>query len=241
MRNNGRKLNQIRDISIETGVLLNNPHGSCLIKMGNTHVICSATIDENIPKFLRNQGKGWVTAEYGMLPASTGSRMKREAAQGKVGGRTQEIQRLIGRSLRAAIDLKALGERQIIIDCDVINADGGTRTAAITGSYVAMHLALSNLVKQRIIKANPLITQIAAVSCGIYQGQVIVDLDYPEDSDAEVDANFVFTANGSLVEVQGSAEGSLFSPEQLIEMMELAKGASSKLFAAQNKALLGLL
>lgn len=240
MRSNNRKFNQIRDISIETGVLLNNPHGSCMIKIGNTHVICSATIDDNVPKFLRNQGKGWVTAEYGMLPASTGSRMKREAAQGKIGGRTQEIQRLIGRSLRAAIDLKALGERQIVIDCDVINADGGTRTAAITGSYVAMHLLLSNMVKQRIIKTNPLITQIAAISCGVYKDKAIVDLDYLEDSEAEVDANFVFTANGCLVEVQGSAEKSPFSPEQLIEMMELAKSASSQLFVAQNKALLGL-
>ena len=240
MRPSGRKFNQLRDITIETGVLLNNPHGSCMIKIGNTHVICSATVDENVPRFLRNQGQGWVTAEYGMLPASTNSRIKREAAQGKIGGRTQEIQRLIGRSLRAAIDLKALGERQILIDCDVINADGGTRTASITGSYVALHLALSNLVKQRVLKVNPLTTQIAAISCGIYKDHAIVDLDYPEDSDAEVDANFVFTSNGDLVEIQGSAEGSPFSPAQLNEMMELAKAASEKLFAAQNKALLGL-
>jgi ribonuclease PH len=240
MRPSGRKFNQLRDITIETGVLLNNPHGSCMIKIGNTHVICSATVDENVPRFLRNQGKGWVTAEYGMLPASTNSRIKREAAQGKIGGRTQEIQRLIGRSLRAAIDLKALGERQILIDCDVINADGGTRTASITGSYVALHLALSNLVKQRILKINPLNTQIAAISCGIYKDQAIVDLDYPEDSEAEVDANFVFTSNGDLVEIQGSAEGSPFSLMQLNEMMELARAASEKLFAAQNKALLGL-
>ncbi len=240
MRPSGRKFNQLRDITIETGVLLNNPHGSCMIKIGNTHVICSATVDENVPRFLRNQGKGWITAEYGMLPASTNSRIKREAAQGKIGGRTQEIQRLIGRSLRAAIDLKALGERQILIDCDVINADGGTRTASITGSYVALHLALSNLVKQRVLKVNPLTTQIAAISCGIYKDQAIVDLDYPEDSDAEVDANFVFTSNGDLVEIQGSAEGSPFSLMQLNEMMELARAASEKLFAAQNKALLGL-
>ncbi len=240
MRPSGRKFNQLRDITIETGVLLNNPHGSCMIKIGNTHVICSATVDENVPRFLRNQGKGWITAEYGMLPASTNSRIKREAAQGKISGRTQEIQRLIGRSLRAAIDLKALGERQILIDCDVINADGGTRTASITGSYVALHLALSNLVKQRVLKVNPLTTQIAAISCGIYKDQAIVDLDYPEDSDAEVDANFVFTSNGDLVEIQGSAEGSPFSLMQLNEMMELARAASEKLFAAQNKALLGL-
>lgn len=240
MRPSGRKFNQLRDIIIETGVLLNNPHGSCMIKIGNTHVICSATVDENVPRFLRNQGQGWLTAEYGMLPASTNSRIKREAAQGKVGGRTQEIQRLIGRSLRAAIDLKALGERQILIDCDVINADGGTRTASITGSYVALHLALSNLVKQHVIKTHPLTTQIAAISCGIYKDHAIVDLDYPEDSDAEVDANFVFTSNGDLVEIQGSAEGAPFSPAQLNEMMDLAKAASEKLFAAQNKALLGL-
>jgi ribonuclease PH len=240
MRQNNRKFNQIRDIAIETGVLLNNPHGSCLIKIGNTHVICSASVDDNIPRFLKNQGQGWLTAEYGMLPSSTHSRIKREAAQGKPSGRTQEIQRLIGRSLRAAINLKALGERQILIDCDVINADGGTRTASITGGYVALHLALSHLVRQGVLKQNPLTTQIAAISCGIYKGNAIVDLDYSEDSEAEVDTNFVFTADGRLIEIQGSAEGAPFSPEQLNEMMTLAKDASAKLFALQNKTLLGL-
>lgn len=239
MRTEGRKFNQIRDVVIETAVLLNNPN-SCLIKIGNTHVICSASLDEQVPRFLRNSGKGWITAEYSMIPSSTASRIKRESSGGKIGGRTHEIQRLIGRSLRAAVDLKGLGERQIIIDCDVINADGGTRVASITGGYVALHLAMKNLVHRRIIRTNPISKQIAAISCGIYRGQVIADLDYSEDSEAEVDANFVFTSDGFVIEAQSSAEGAPFSPEQMVEMMSLAKESCYKLMAVQNKALLGL-
>lgn len=239
MRHSGRKFNQIRDVVIETAVLLNNPN-SCMIKIGNTHVICSASLDEQVPRFLRNSGKGWVTAEYSMIPSSTASRIKRESVNGKIGGRTHEIQRLIGRSLRAAVDLKLLGERQIIVDCDVINADGGTRVASITGGYVALHLAMKNLVDRRVIKTNPMLKQISAISCGIYNGEVIADLDYQEDSGAEVDANFVFTSDGSIIEAQSSAESAPFSPEQMVEMMNLAKESCYKLMAMQNKALLGL-
>ena len=195
--------------------------------------MCSATCETTVPPFLRGQNQGWVTAEYGMLPGSTSQRIKREAAQGKQGGRTQEIQRLIGRSMRCVIDLKKLGERQIIIDCDVINADGGTRTAAITGSYVALHLAIRSLMKKRILKVNPLISQIAAVSCGI------LDLDYLEDSDAEVDSNFVFAGNGNLIELQGTAEKNPFSEEQFLAMLKLAKGGAAELFKLQNQVLLG--
>ncbi len=239
MRISGRKPSQIRELTIETNVL-NHAEGSCMIKLGNTHVICSATLEDGVPRFLRGQNHGWVTAEYGMLPRSTSGRMKREASQGKQGGRTHEIQRLIGRSLRAAVDLKALGERQILIDCDVINADGGTRTAAITGSYVALYLAFKDMMRKRIIKTNPMKLQIAAISCGIYKGQPIVDLDYPEDSDADVDANFVLASDGRMIEVQGSAEKEPFSDEQFVEMLSLAKQGASTLMAYQNKVLLGL-
>lgn len=238
MRQSGRKSNRLRPISLELSPLINT-EGSCLIKIGNTHVMCSATCETTVPPFLRGQNQGWVTAEYGMLPGSTSQRIKREAAQGKQGGRTQEIQRLIGRSMRCVIDLKKLGERQIIIDCDVINADGGTRTAAITGSYVALHLAIRSLMKKRILKVNPLISQIAAVSCGIYKGEAILDLDYLEDSDAEVDSNFVFAGNGNLIEVQGTAEKEPFSEEQFIAMLKLAKGGAAELFKLQNQVLLG--
>ncbi|XVN43169.1 MAG: ribonuclease PH [Candidatus Rickettsia vulgarisii] len=237
MRPSKRKPNQLRNITVEPSVL-NNADGSCLIKFGNTHVICSASCETTVPSFLRGQNQGWITAEYGMLPASTNQRMKRESAQGKQSGRTQEIQRLIGRSMRAAIDLKALGERQIIIDCDVINADGGTRTAAITGSYIALHLAIRSLMARKILKTNPLIRQIAAISCGIYQGQAIVDLDYLEDSNAEVDANFVLSGDGNLIEIQGTAEKEPFSTDQFNEMLKLAKNAASELFIVQNKILL---
>lgn len=240
MRPDGRKFNQIRDIVIETGVLLNNSNASCMIKIGNTHVICSATIDEQVPRFLRHSGKGWITAEYAMLPSSASSRIKRESVNGKIGGRTHEIQRLIGRSLRASVNLQALGERQIVIDCDVINADGGTRVASITGGYVALHLALKNLVDRKVIRSNPIAKQIAAISCGVYRGQVVADLNYLEDSEAEVDANFVFTSDGSIVEAQSCAEGSTFSIEQMLEMTHLAQESCYKLMAAQNKALLGL-
>jgi len=239
MRASGRKPNQIREISIEPAVML-NAEGSCLIKCGNTHVMCSATVDQTVPPFLRGQNQGWITAEYSMLPRATNQRVKREIAVGKPSGRTQEIQRLIGRSIRACVDLKSLGERQILIDCDVINADGGTRTTAITGSYVALHLAVRWMMERRLIKANPIITQVAAVSCGIYKGKPIVDLDYLEDSDADVDANFVFTSTGGIIEIQSTAEKGQFTDEQFMEMLSLGKQAAVKLFAAQNQVLLGL-
>jgi ribonuclease PH len=239
MRPTARKNNQLRATSIELSPLINS-EGSCLIKVGNTHVICSATYETHIPPFLRGQNQGWLTAEYSMLPTATNQRTKREAAQGKQGGRTQEIQRLIGRSMRAIIDLKAIGERQIIIDCDVINADGGTRTAAITGSYVALHLAIRSLIKKKVLKTNPLITQIAAISCGIYKGEPIVDLDYLEDSNAEVDSNFVFAGNGNLIEVQSTAEKSTFSEEQFLAMLTLARSSALELFKLQNQALLDI-
>ena len=238
MRASKRKNNQLRNIIVEPSSLI-NADGSCLIKVGNTHVMCSATYDTNLPPFLRGQGQGWITAEYGMLPTSTNQRMKREATQGKQSGRTQEIQRLIGRAMRAIIDLKALGERQFIIDCDVINADGGTRTAAITGSYIALHLAVRSLMARKIMRTNPLIMQVAAISCGIYKGQAIVDLDYNEDSEAEVDANFVFAANGNLIEIQSTAEKEPFSEEQFNEMLKLARSATAELFKIQNQILLG--
>ncbi|MFK7973774.1 MAG: ribonuclease PH [Rickettsiaceae bacterium] len=239
MRPSGRKHNQIRALSIEIGTL-NHAEGSCLIKLGNTHVICSASIDKSVPRFLKGQGSGWVTAEYSMLPRSTNERMNREATKGKQGGRTLEIQRLIGRSMRASLDLKALGERQIYIDCDVINADGGTRTAAITGSYVALHLAIRKMLDKRIIRTNPLIAQIAAISCGIYRGEAIADLDYDEDSTAEVDANFVFNQKGNLIEIQGTGEHRDFSQNQLLEMLDLASNSCAELLKAQNKVLLEL-
>jgi ribonuclease PH len=239
MRPSKRKNNQIREVTIEQGVL-NNSDGSCLIKFGNTHVICSATLDENMPRFLRGSNSGWITAEYGMLPRSTHSRMRREATQGNQGGRTLEIQRLIGRSLRSAVDLKLLGEKQIIIDCDVINADGGTRCAAVTGGYVALHLAIRSLLNKRILAKNPLKNQVAAISCGIFKGQAIADLDYAEDSAAEVDANFIFNSNGRIVEIQATGEESDFDENDLNEMMQLAKTGISKLFQIQNQLLLGL-
>ncbi|ABE04688.1 ribonuclease PH [Rickettsia bellii] len=239
MRQSGRKSNQLRPISLELSPLI-NAEGSCLIKIGNTHVMCSASYDTTVPPFLRNQNRGWITAEYSMLPGSTSQRNKREAVQGKQSGRTQEIQRLIGRTMRSIIDLQKLGERQITIDCDVINADGGTRTAAITGSYVALHLAIRSLMKKRILKVNPLINQVAAVSCGIYKDQPILDLDYLEDSDAEVDSNFVFAGNGNLIEIQGTAEKKPFSEEQFLEMLKLAKAGVAELFKLQNQVLLNL-
>lgn len=239
MRQSGRKSNQLRPISLELSPLI-NAEGSCLIKIGNTHVMCSASYDTTVPPFLRNQNRGWITAEYGMLPGSTSQRNKREAVQGKQSGRTQEIQRLIGRAMRSIIDLQKLGERQITIDCDVINADGGTRTAAITGSYVALHLAIRSLMKKRILKVNPLINQVAAVSCGIYKDQPILDLDYLEDSDAEVDSNFVFAGNGNLIEIQGTAEKKPFSEKQFLEMLKLAKAGAAELFKLQNQVILNL-
>jgi len=239
MRPSKRKNDQMRELIIEPNYLINNPF-SCLIKLGNTHVICSATLDEDVPRFLRKTGKGWLTAEYGMIPRSTPDRMKREASQGKQGGRTQEIQRLIGRSLRSVVNTINLGERQIMIDCDVINADGGTRTASITGGYVALQLLVRDMINRRIIKDNPLKAQVAAISCGIYNRKAVLDLDYPEDSEAEIDGNFVFTSDGGIVEIQASAESKTCSDEQFQEMLALAKDAMQKLFAHQNKALLNI-
>lgn len=236
MRPSGRRADQMRSLSVEVGYM-RYAEGSCLIKVGNTHVVCTASIDEKVPPFLKGQHQGWITAEYSMLPRSTHQRVKRDTQ--RPNGRTQEIQRLIARSLRSAVDLKKLGERQIIVDCDVISADGGTRTAAITGGYVALQLAIRSLMDRKIIKSNPLIHQVAAISCGVYNGQVVVDLDYNEDSAADVDANFIFAGNGNMVEVQMCAEKESFTDEQLIEMMKLCRKATEKLFVAQNNALLG--
>ena len=210
--------------------------GSCLVKCGDTHVLVTASIDERVPPFLRGAGKGWVTAEYGMLPRSTHSRMDREAAKGKQSGRTLEIQRLIGRALRAVIDLEALGERQIKIDCDVLQADGGTRTASITGAWVALALACETLMKNGVITRSPLRDQVAAISCGIYQGQAVLDLDYDEDSDADTDANFVMTSSGGMVEIQGTAEKTPFSRDELTQLMDLAEKGCRDLFASQMTA-----
>ena len=235
MRPSGRELNQMRPISIETGIT-KHAEGSCMIRVGDTHVLCTATIEDRVPPFIKGSGLGWVTAEYGMLPRSTTSRMRREAAAGKQGGRTVEIQRLIGRSLRAGVDRVALGERQITVDCDVIQADGGTRCASITGGWVALRLAVNKLMKAGDVISDPLIDPVAAVSCGIYAGQPVLDLDYPEDSDAGVDGNFVMTGSGQLIEVQMSAEGSTFSRGQMDELMALAEKGVSELAELQKAA-----
>ncbi|MGF1631855.1 MAG: ribonuclease PH [Kiloniellaceae bacterium] len=236
MRPSGRAFDQLRDIVLETNV---NKHaeGSCMARFGDTHVLCTASIEESIPSWLRNSGRGWVTAEYGMLPRSTGSRTDREAARGKQSGRTQEIQRLIGRSLRAVTDLTGFGERQVRIDCDVIQADGGTRTAAITGSYVALHLAFQHLKEIGAIARLPFTDQVAAVSCGIFNGREVLDLDYAEDSTAAADANFVLTAAGGVVEVQGTAEDVPFSRQQFEELLNLAEKGVKELCAHQDRAL----
>lgn len=236
MRPSGRKLDEIRQVSIDSDIT-KHAEGSCLIKVGDTHVICTATLEERVPMFIKGSGLGWVTAEYGMLPRSTGSRMRREAASGKQGGRTIEIQRLIGRSLRAGVDRVALGERQITIDCDVIQADGGTRCAAITGGWVALKLAVNKLLKSGAISSDPLVSPVAAVSCGIYAGQPVLDLDYPEDSEAGVDGNFIMMADKKLIEVQMSAEGAAFSRTQMDQLMDLAELGVDGLVAAQVKAL----
>ncbi len=235
MRPSGRSNDQMRDIAIETGVT-KHAEGSCLIKCGDTHVLCTASLEPRVPPWLRNTGLGWVTAEYGMLPRSTGSRMRREATAGKQSGRTQEIQRLIGRSLRAGVDRVALGERQITVDCDVIQADGGTRCASITGGWVALRLAVNKLLKSGEIKTDPLTDHIAAVSCGIYGGMPVLDLDYLEDSDAGTDANFVMTGRKGLVEIQGSAEGATFSREEFNTLMDLAEKGVGELIEAQKGA-----
>ena len=238
MRPSGRRPDELREVKLEPGVS-KHAEGSCLVRFGDTQVLCTASLEDRVPPFLRNKGRGWVTGEYGMLPRSTGSRTAREAARGRQGGRTQEIQRLIGRSLRAVTDLEALGERQITLDCDVIQADGGTRTAAITGAYVALHAALDGLVARRVIESVPLTDQVAAVSCGIVGGEAVLDLDYAEDSTADADANFVLTAAGGIVEVQATAEGDPFSEAQLIAMLGLARSGTERLFALQRDALAG--
>ncbi|MEL0122467.1 MAG: ribonuclease PH [Paracoccaceae bacterium] len=235
MRPSGRALDQMRPISIETNVT-KHAEGSCLIKVGDTQVICTATLEERVPPFVKGTGLGWVTAEYGMLPRSTGSRMRREATSGKQGGRTVEIQRLIGRSLRAGVDRVALGERQITVDCDVIQADGGTRCASVTGGWVALRLAVNKLLETGAIISDPLLSPVAAVSCGIYAGQPVLDLDYPEDSEAGVDGNFVMTGDQRLIEVQMSAEGSTFARGDLDKLMDLAEKGVAELVAAQVKA-----
>ena len=235
-RPSGRSLDQIREVSIETRV---NKHaeGSCLIRFGDTHVLCTATIDDSTPPWLRNSGKGWVTAEYGMLPRSTHGRMNREAARGKQSGRTQEIQRLIGRSLRAVTNMTGFGERQIKIDCDVLQADGGTRTASITGGFVALHLAFQKLVAQGAIETIPLIDNVAAISCGLFEGKAVSDLDYDEDSNAGADANFVLTGRLGVVEIQGTAEDKPFTRTEFDELLDLAEGAIKTLVEKQNQAL----
>jgi ribonuclease PH len=227
-------MDEMRPISIETGVT-RHAEGSCLIKVGDTHVLCTATVDERVPPFLKNSGLGWVTAEYGMLPRATHTRMKREAKDGQ-SGRTQEIQRLVGRSLRAAVDRVAMGERQIVVDCDVIQADGGTRCAAITGGWVALRLAVNKLMKAGAVLSDPLVDHVAAVSCGVYAGQTVLDLDYPEDSEAGVDGNFVMTGAGRLVEVQMSAEGATFSKSEMDALLDLAGRGVAALVAAQKAA-----
>ncbi|MDJ0822171.1 MAG: ribonuclease PH [Paracoccaceae bacterium] len=236
MRPSGRKLSEMRAVSIETDVL-KHAEGSCMIRMGDTHVLCTASIEERVPPFIKGSGQGWVTAEYGMLPRSTTSRMRREAQAGKQGGRTIEIQRLIGRSLRAGVDRNALGERQITVDCDVIQADGGTRCAAITGGWVALRMAVDKLMTAGDVISDPLISPVAAVSCGVYAGQPVLDLDYPEDSEAGVDANFIMRGDGQLIEVQMSAEGSTFSRDQMMQLLELAEQGVESLVAAQKAAL----
>jgi ribonuclease PH len=226
----------MRPISIETGVM-KHAEGSCLIRMGETHVLCSATVEDKPPPFLKNTGLGWVTAEYGMLPRATNSRNRREAATGKQSGRTQEIQRLIGRALRAGVDRVALGERQIVIDCDVIQADGGTRCASITGGWVALRLAVNRLLKTGVLISDPIVDHVAAVSCGIYAGQAVLDLDYAEDSTAGTDGNFVMTGRSRLIEVQMSAEGASFSRDEMNSLLDLAEGGIADLVAAQRAAL----
>ena len=236
MRPSGRAPDQLRKIVLEPG-FSKHAEGSCLARFGDTHVLCTASVEDKVPPFLRNSGTGWVTAEYGMLPRSTNTRTDREAARGKQSGRTLEIQRLIGRSLRAITDTKALGELQIRIDCDVIQADGGTRTAAITGSWVALHFAFERLIKEGKLAVNPITGQVAAVSCGLWEGTAVLDLDYPEDSKAQADANFVLTGKGGIVEVQGTAEKTPFSPEQFDALMALARRGIDRLLQAQREAL----
>ncbi len=236
MRPSGRAADELRPIVLEPG-FAKYAEGSCMARFGETHVLCAVTVEDRVPPFLKNSGTGWVTAEYGMLPRSTHSRTAREAARGRQGGRTMEIQRLIGRSLRAVIDLKALGERQLRVDCDVIQADGGTRTAAITGAWVALRVAIDGLIADKRLKSDPLTDSVAAVSCGIFEGTAVLDLDYPEDSAAQADANFVLTGSGGIVEIQGTAETEPFSRDSFAEMMRLAESGIARLTALQDEAL----
>jgi ribonuclease PH len=237
MRPSKRNPDEMRKVSLERGVA-RYAEGSCLVKFGETHVLCTASVEEKPPAWLRGKGSGWVTAEYSMLPRATHERTRRESTSGKQSGRTQEIQRLIGRSLRAVVDLQALGERQITVDCDVLQADGGTRTASITGAWVALHDALQWMNARKMLTANPLKDHVAGVSCGIYQGVAVMDLDYAEDSNCGTDANFVITGKGGIVEVQGTAEGEPFSEEQLIALLSLAKKATAKLVELQKMAVM---
>lgn len=236
MRPSGRQPNELRNITI-TRNYTKHAEGSVLVEFGDTKVLCTASVEERIPQFLRGTGEGWVTAEYGMLPRSTGTRMQRESAKGKQGGRTMEIQRLIGRSLRAAIDLKSLGERSITIDCDVLQADGGTRTASITGAFVALHDAIDFLIANKKIKKNPLHGQVASVSVGIYKGIPVLDLDYAEDSSAETDMNVVMNDAGAYIELQGTAEGHAFRADELQSMLDLASHGIDQLMSKQREAL----
>jgi ribonuclease PH len=238
MRPSGRAPDQMRAITMEPG-FTRHAEGSCLVSFGDTRVLCTASVESNVPPFLRGKGQGWVTAEYGMLPRATHTRGRREAAAGKQSGRTQEIQRLIGRSLRAVVDLAALGERQVLVDCDVLQADGGTRTAAISGAWVALRLAVDKVMAQQTLPRDPILAKVAAVSCGIHQGQAVLDLDYPEDSSAGSDGNFVLTDDGNLVEAQVSAEGATFDEEGLLRLLRLARIGCADIFAAQERAVRG--
>jgi len=235
MRPSGRRPDQLRPVVFERG-RAKYAEGSCLVKFGDTHVLCTASLEEKVPSWLRGAGRGWITAEYGMLPRATGERTRREAAAGKQSGRTQEIQRLVGRSLRAVVDLAALGERQITIDCDVLQADGGTRTAAISGSWVALHDCLKWMQAREMFKSWPMKDHVAAVSCGIHGGAPVLDLDYAEDSSAGTDANFVMTGKGALVEIQGTAESDPFSEAQLLDLLRLARMGIAELVALQKEA-----
>jgi len=236
MRPSGRRFDQLREITLEPGVSA-HAEGSCLVRFGRTQVLCTASLESGVPPFLKGSGKGWVTAEYGMLPRSTGERMRREAAAGKQSGRTQEIQRLIGRALRAVTDFSVMGERQIVLDCDVIQADGGTRTAAITGAFVALHKCFELMKRDQLIKSIPLKDHVAAISCGVHNGNCVLDLDYEEDSSAGTDANFVMTGKGHIVEVQGTAEGEPFTEETFTQLMSLARNGILQLVELQRKAI----
>ncbi|MCA8929578.1 MAG: ribonuclease PH [Alphaproteobacteria bacterium] len=238
-RPSGRAADQLRPVSLEPGFSL-HAEGSCLVRFGNTHVLCTASVEDRVPPFMRGQGRGWVTAEYGMLPRSTHTRTDREASRGKQSGRTQEIQRLIGRSLRSVVDLQALGERQVKIDCDVIQADGGTRTASITGAYVALYQAFSLMQSRKMIKQVPLSSEVVAVSCGVYKDQPVLDLDYAEDSSAQADSNFVMTGRGEIIEIQATGEDAPLSKDRFNALMTLAEKGCSELVRLQRKAIMGM-